>query len=181
MSEQQSPAVLPAVFLVHLVLAAAAGVYFFMESTEPAAEGRFKQMRIGRLPGGWMLMDLDGKQVQAGDFLGKVVFLNHWATWCGPCVAEMPSINALHESLRGSDVAFIIVTREQPGVVKSFVKAKNWSLPIYIALEPLPPVLRTDGIPATFVINRKGEVVFRAVGGEDWNDDEFRAFLKKLS
>jgi thiol-disulfide isomerase/thioredoxin len=168
-----------------LVLALGAGLYFYLQKPEPpAAENQsFKEVVQGRLPDDWAIADLDGKEITVRELRGKVIFLNHWATWCGPCVGEMPSIQALYDSLRGSDVAFVILSREKPEAVRAFLKDKNWSLPMYIAVEGMPPILQTEGIPATFIINRKGEVVFGKVGAprEGWDTDAVRAMLKKVS
>ncbi len=194
MAEQETPAITTALILAVLVLLAGVGVYFFTENSqlppvqapqgqETDDEPQFKEVVLGRLPEDWAFADLNGKEMTMRQLRGKVVFLNHWATWCPPCVGEMPSIQALYESLRGTDVAFVILSREKIATVQAFLAKKNWSLPMYVATEGLPPILRTDGIPATFVINRRGQVIFRAVGAppEGWNTDRVRAFLKKVS
>jgi thiol-disulfide isomerase/thioredoxin len=166
-----------------LVVALGAGLFLYFQKSEPppAADLGFKEVVLGRLPDNWAIADLDGKEITARELRGKVVFLNRWATWCGPCVQEMPSIQALYESLRDSDVAFVILSDEKADKVKSFVKKRQWSLPVYLAVEGLPPVLQSQYIPATFIINRQGEVVFRKEGGMDWNTDAVRAMLKKVS
>lgn len=138
---------------------------------------------LGKLPASWGMTALaDGKEVSVADLRGKVLFINRWATWCGPCVAEMPSIQALYESLKDSEVVFLLITEEKSADVKTFLKQKGWSLPVYLASDGIPPILRgrPDGIPATFVVNRKGEVVFQHVGGEDWNTPAARQFLKSI-
>jgi thiol-disulfide isomerase/thioredoxin len=166
-----------------LVVALGAGLFLYFQKSEPppAEDPNFKEVVIGRLPDNWAITDLDGKEITAGDLRGKVVFLNVWATWCGYCIKEMPSIRALSESMRGSDVVFVILSEEPIKTVASFVKKENWGLPVYVTEEGLPPVLKTRGIPATFVINRRGEIVFKEAGARDWNTDAIRAFLKKVS
>jgi len=182
MSERETPAVTTALILVVLVVAAGAGVYYFVQKAEPPGvpDAEFQETR-GRLPDNWSIIDLNGKTIEARDLRGKVVFLNIWATWCGYCIKEMPSIHALSESMLGSDVVFVILSEESIKTVELFVKKKNWSLPVYVTAEGLPPVLRTRGIPATFIINRRGEIVFKEEGAKDWNTDAIRAFLKKVS
>jgi thiol-disulfide isomerase/thioredoxin len=189
MEERETPAITTALILAVLVLAAGVGVYYFTETAEtpppqaarPQEGPQFKEVVLGRLPEDWAVTDLDGKELTMRQLRGKVVFLNQWATWCGPCVHEMPSIQALYESLRGQDIAFVILSNEQPDTVKSFVKKRGWSLPVYVVAEGVPPVLQTRLIPVTFVINRRGEVIFRQEGSMDWNTDTVRAFLKKVS
>ena len=64
--------------------------------------------------------DLEGKSRKVADFKGKVVFLNFWATWCRPCLMELPSIQKLHAQFKDRDVAFVIVSEETPDVLKAF-------------------------------------------------------------
>ena len=129
------------------------------------------------------MTDLDGKEKQMSDLRGKIVFMNLWGTTCPPCIAEMPSIQALYEATKGSDVAFVILSPEPAETVKAFVKDRGWSLPIYVATQGVPRVLNVGVIPVTIVVNRQGEVIFRKEGAppEGWNTDKFRAFLKKVS
>ena len=87
------------------------------------------------------------------------------------------SIQALYESLKNSEVAFLLVSGEERGRVRQLLEKKRWKMPAYV-VEGVPRVLHTRGIPASFVANRKGEVVYRLEGTKDWNTDRFRAFLK---
>jgi thiol-disulfide isomerase/thioredoxin len=175
--------ILPAVLLVAVLVAA--GLFLYFGNQGPPAPSEFPPVDqlpvLGTIPASWSVTDLDGKEVSAEDLRGKVLFINHWATWCPPCMAEMPSIQALYESLVGSNVAFLIVSEEQPDKVRKVVTQKGWSMPIYLASERLPPVLESEGrIPATFIADRKGRVVFRLVGAKDWNTDDVRQFLTKI-
>jgi thiol-disulfide isomerase/thioredoxin/uncharacterized protein (DUF983 family) len=143
----------------------------------PAPE---EAVTLGRLNPGWTVRGLDGKVTKIADLHGKVLFINIWATWCAPCVAEMPSIEALHKSLADSNVAFLIVSKEPEQTVRLFVQKKQWTLPFYLNDRPLPPMLETEGIPATFIVNTKGEIVFRHVGASNWDSDQCRDFLLGL-
>ncbi|MBM4070380.1 MAG: redoxin domain-containing protein [Planctomycetes bacterium] len=135
---------------------------------------------LGKLPGSWTVTSLDGKEVDMDQLRGKVVFINRWATWCPPCVGEMPGIQALHDSVKDSDIAFLIVTTEKAAKVKEFVKKKGWTLPVHIATEGVPPILNPEFIPVSYVVNRKGEVVFEFPGAMDWDTDQARKFLKSI-
>ncbi len=135
---------------------------------------------LGEVNGDWTVRTLEGTEVKWSSFHGKVVFVNFWATWCPPCLAEMPDIEALYQSMRDSDVAFLVISREQDQDVRTFVEMRQWKLPFYLAQGELPAVFRTDGIPATFIVNRRGEVVFRQIGKADWDTDECRAFLRSI-
>ena len=116
----------------------------------------------------WRLRDLDGNETDLADLAEKVVFVNRWATWCGPCVVEMPSIENLVRELVEEDIAFLIVSNEPVGKVAPFVEDKGWRVPIYTA-ERVPPVFQSSGIPSTFVLDETRRVVFAHVGGALWD------------
>jgi len=122
----------------------------------------------------WTLHALDGSPVKFTKYAGKAVFLNIWATWCPPCVAEMPSIARLASdpSLRGKNIEFVCVaTDDEIDAVRRYVREKNWPMTILHA-EALPGVFLTEGIPATFIIAPDGRVVSETVGGQEWDGAE---------
>ncbi len=127
-----------------------------------------------------MLETLDAKEVSFGSFQGRTVFLNIWATWCSPCVGEIPSIQKLHDAVNEQGIAVVLVTTEQPEEVHRFVRKKGWHVPVYVARRGLPAIFETHAIPATFFINRRGEVVYQHTGRADWNTDACRSFLRRL-
>lgn len=128
----------------------------------------------------WRIRSLDGKSVGLGAFKGKVVFLDFWGTYCGPCLAEIPGIERLAQSLGNENVAFVAVTREKPERVQEFLRKNHPAIPIYLADEKLPPDLPVQGIPATYILDRNGIAVFRSEGGSNWDDDGVRAFIRAL-
>ncbi len=128
----------------------------------------------------WNLKTLDGEAVSLESFRGKTVLLNHWATWCGPCVAEMPSLAALHESIDRDDVAIVLVSTEDAHTIRSFLERKGLSLPAYVA-EGMPAVFETRGIPATFILDPAGAIVYSHVGAANWNSDGCREFLNAIA
>lgn len=128
----------------------------------------------------WSLKSLDGEEISFSQFRGKTVFLNVWATWCGPCVDEMPDIQALYESLKNEAVAFVLLSEEEMGPVKEFVAEQGLDAPIYIATSSLPDVFESRGIPATFIVDPEGHIVLRRIGAAHWDSDECRSFLRSL-
>jgi len=128
----------------------------------------------------WSLKTLDGKEISFSQFRGKPVFLNVWATWCGPCVEEMPEIEALAEAMKGRDVAFVLLSEESVDEVKEFVLAQGLTAPIYVANGKLPEVFESEGIPATFIVDAQGKIVFRRVGAAAWNNDACLNYLRGL-
>ena len=129
----------------------------------------------------WRLVDLEGKTVEFSEFKGKPVFLNIWATWCGPCVMEFPTIARLAADAKLADVSFVCVaTDESAEPVKRFMKDKAWSMTVLRANE-VPPVFSTEGIPATFLIARDGRIAASEMGAAAWDDPSVVAFLAKLA
>jgi thiol-disulfide isomerase/thioredoxin len=128
---------------------------------------------------GWQLKSLSGKAVTLGDFKGKVVFLDIWATHCGPCVAELPNIKRLADSLKNENVAFLLPTRDEEAHVRAFLHKNPIDLPMYLASESAPDMPGT-AIPATYILDRQGVIVFREIGGVNWDTDNVRAFLRNL-
>ena len=127
----------------------------------------------------WQLKSLAGKTVRLGDFKGKVVFLNIWATYCGPCVAELPNIQRLADSLENENVVFLLAARDGEAHVRDFLRKHPIELPIYLASENAPD-MSNAAIPATYILDRQGVTVFRVIGGVNWDTDHVRAFLRGL-
>ncbi|MYJ76353.1 MAG: TlpA family protein disulfide reductase [Gammaproteobacteria bacterium] len=117
---------------------------------------------------GWQLQDLDGNETDLAEISAKVVFVNRWATWCAPCITEMPSIEKLAAELADDDIAFVIVSDESVETVAPFVADKGWDLPIYLAKQ-VPPIYQSRGIPTTFVLDETRRVVFAHVGSALWD------------
>ena len=131
----------------------------------------------------WTLEDLKEQPVRFARFKGKTVFLNIWATWCGPCVGEMPSIARLaaNPQLKGKNIEFVCVsTDDAADTVVRFLRDKNWPMTVLRA-QDLPPVYQTEGIPATFVISPAGRIVAAEVGAADWDRPETVSFLEKTA
>ncbi|GBC61368.1 TlpA family protein disulfide reductase [Desulfonema ishimotonii] len=127
------------------------------------------------------LRTADGKSLRLSDLRDKVVFLNFWATWCPPCKAEMPSIQGLYNTFSGKEeVAFILVSNEGEQVLRQFLRENRYDFPVCIATETLPAAFNVQSIPATFIIDRNGEVVFHHVGAAKWDDDACLSFIRSL-
>jgi len=126
------------------------------------------------------LIDRDGKITSLEDLKGKVIFLNYWATWCAPCIAEMPSIDKLHEEM-GDDVAFVILSFDDDfETAKAFDKRKGYNLPIYAPASNLPTTFQSAALPTTYIIDVDGNIALTHKGMADYNTDEFKKFLKGL-
>ncbi|MDT0552032.1 TlpA family protein disulfide reductase [Urechidicola vernalis] len=127
----------------------------------------------------WTLKGLNTENIDFNDAKGKVVFINFWATWCPPCRAEMPSIQKLFDTY-ADKLMFVFVTSEQKDVVNRFLEKKNYSLPSYNVRSLTPKEFKVSSIPATYILNKKGEIVVHKVGPADWNSDSLRKLLDEL-
>jgi peroxiredoxin len=129
------------------------------------------------------LRDLDGRVHRLSDFRGKVVFLNLWATWCPPCRMEMPSMERLHQRLRGKDFVLLAVSEDdaEAAAVQAFVQEMGLTFPILLDADgKLPPRYGVTGYPETFLIDRGGRVVNHTIGPEDWDSEAVYQFILQL-
>jgi len=122
-----------------------------------------------------------GKTVSLSSLKGKVIFLNFWATWCPPCIAEMPGINELHkEFIDRADVVFVMVDADGDlHKSASFMKTHGYNLPLYASASASG--LFTGTLPSTVLIDKKGEIVFRKTGAANYNTRQFKDFINKLA
>lgn len=125
--------------------------------------------------------EADGTEVRLADFVGKVVLLNFWATWCAPCVREMPALERL--AARGHDgLAVVAVSVDMQGaeVVAPFA-AKHELGHIRLLYDPMAGAMRSmgiSGLPATFILDKRGRVAGRLAGAADWDSPEAEALLR---
>jgi thiol-disulfide isomerase/thioredoxin len=127
----------------------------------------------------WELTNLNGDHVNFYEAEGKVVFVNIWATWCPPCIAELPSLQKLYDSY-GQDVSFYFVTREDPDVVHAFLQKKGFSLPVFIEKQNAPKLLETQTLPTSYLISKQGEIIIKKVGVANWNHENVRKIIDEL-
>ena len=127
--------------------------------------------------------DLNGNKVDVSKFKNKVIFLNLWATWCGPCRVEMPSIQSLYNQLDKDKVVFLMLSLDneenQPKVVK-YIKDKEFSFPVYTPHEFLPGQLNVSSIPTTFIVGKDGKVRDKKVGASNYDSDKFLEYMNRL-
>jgi thiol-disulfide isomerase/thioredoxin len=128
------------------------------------------------------LLDAQGETVSFTNFKGKTVFLNLWATWCPPCIAEMPDINDLYGKVDLNEVAFVMISRDDDyQKALSFANKKGYDFPVYAAASRLPQVFQTNSIPTTFIISPEGKLVAKRKGMAKYDSEEFRNFLIGLN
>lgn len=137
----------------------------------------------GKVAPDFTLKDLDGRQVRLSDFRGKVVFLNFWATWCPPCREEIPSMVRLNQLMEGKPFQMLAVSIDEGGkdAVDNFLKNSGTMLPALLDTnQSTSKRYGTTGVPETFILDKKGVIVKKVVGGMDWSDPQVVAFFNEI-
>jgi len=126
--------------------------------------------------------DKDGKIVSLGALKGKVVFINFWATWCPPCIHEMPSINRLRQSFKDNDDIVFLMVDVDNKMEKStaFMEKNKYDLPVYVAAGDIPPDYLESSIPTTVILDKSGDMIARIEGGRDYTSPEMVQALNEL-
>ena len=126
------------------------------------------------------LVDLEGNRSNLEEFKNKVIFMNMWATWCAPCIAELPSIESLAEKTDPEKVQFVMISTDRNvEKLRKFIERKDIKLPVYQAAGPIPEVFYSPSIPTTYVIAPGGKIVSKKVGLANYNRKGFLKFLNK--
>jgi thiol-disulfide isomerase/thioredoxin len=129
------------------------------------------------------IKDMNGNVTDVKDLKGKTIFLNLWATWCGPCRMEMPSIQSLYNQVDKEKIMFIMLSVDRESdfdKIKNYIKDKEYTFPVYTPASLLPNQLQVGLIPSTFVINSEGLIVASEKGAANYDTPEFKAFLENL-
>jgi cytochrome c biogenesis protein CcmG, thiol:disulfide interchange protein DsbE len=146
------------------------------------AENKGYALKLGSEAPGFRLPSVAGGEVDLRSQRGKIVVLNFWATWCPPCVAEMPSLERLHRTLSPEGLSVIAVsTDEDEADLRRFVSEHALTLPVL--KDPGGRVAgeyRTTGYPETFVLDRAGRLLEHVVGPAEWDSSERVAALRRL-
>lgn len=130
------------------------------------------------------IKDLKGNKVAFDQYKGKVVFINLWATWCGPCKAEMPGIQELVSSLKGKPIEFVMLSLDKDAMlpkVISYIEKNQYTFPVFMPHEFLPDQLQVASIPTTIIVSKDGKIVVREVGAKNYNNQKMIDFLTTQS
>lgn len=126
--------------------------------------------------------DSQNNVVSLNNFKGKVIFLNFWATWCPPCLAEMPAVNKLHQQF-GNDQEVVFLLIDADGDFKKsqgYMDRKKYKLPVYTFASDIPKQLYSGSLPTTIVFDKKGRVSYHGVGAANYASPKFIAFVQAL-
>lgn len=127
----------------------------------------------------YTVVDMEGEAKSISVGKGEVTFISYWATWCPPCIAELPGIQDLYTDY-GDKVNFMLLTQEAPEKVQRFITKKGYELPIYFPQMQAPEVLQENSIPTNYVIDGKGNIIIKETGAADWNSKKVRTLLDDL-
>ena len=129
-----------------------------------------------------LFQDLEGNEFSLRNFENKVLFINYWATWCNPCLAEMPSMAELYNQYKeNNNIVFLYLSKEDADTIIDYIPKDDslGQLPIYKVVTD-DDLFSTRGIPTTFIVNRNGEIVIKDVGSAVWNDQSVVDYLDNL-
>lgn len=128
------------------------------------------------------LYTLAGQPTNLQRYQGKAVLVNVWASWCPPCRAELPGLQALYQQVDTAKVALVLISLdEQPRRARAFLARSGYTLPVFFPAAPLPVPFASPTIPVTVVLAPDGQVAGRYEGMADYDTPEFRHALEQLA
>ena len=128
------------------------------------------------------LTDINKQIHHLADYRGKVVLINFWASWCTPCLLEMPSIKRLEQALKNQDFVILTLnTSDNPRRIRETLK--RLQIDLTVLLDPDSKTLNAwqgSMLPTSYLLDRNGHIHYRAVGGMDWDDEEIILLINRL-
>ncbi|HYH81774.1 MAG TPA: TlpA disulfide reductase family protein [Longimicrobium sp.] len=175
-----------------IVVAAVVALLAMLVGVGWTMRDRFLPVEVGSSAPEVHATDMRGKPVRLSELRGQVVLLNIWATWCGPCQQEMPSMQRLYQTLRGEGLRMVAVSIDakpgkldpsgrQGGDVAEFARAFGLSFDIW--QDPSAAIARdyrTTGVPESFLVDRDGKIVKKVIGATEWDDPANVALIRRL-
>jgi thiol-disulfide isomerase/thioredoxin len=178
-------------FFIGAVISAsiiAAGLYLYIQKqindlNMPAAAIHLPPPEIPvetRVNLNWDLRTLNGTQINLeNEYADKVIFINFWATWCPPCIAEMPAIEKLYQKFKDR-IGFACISNESLDTIKEFKTKNKYSFTMYQGEMDVPKEFNLTIIPATFIISRDKKIAFKHEGPADWNHLKVIEYIEAL-
>lgn len=169
--------------LIAVIVLVGGSVYLVSTSSSRPPYETAKLVAIGDLAPDFQLEDTKGNKVSLSDLRGKIVLVNFWATWCPPCIEEMPSMERLNEVLAGDDFVMLAINTEENGrsVVPAFLEKTPYTFPILY--DDKGVVQKSYGVfkfPESFIIRKDGTVAEKIIGPLDWSSLKTITYLKGL-
>lgn len=148
-----------------------------VELFSPGLASRKEQIQLR--PFIYELENLDGESVNTTVGGGNITFISYWATWCPPCIAELPGIDALYQDY-GEKINFLLISDEHPEKIKLFLEKRNFSVPAVVSKMNPPKALFEKTIPTNYIIDHRGKIVVKEKGASNWNSKKVRNLLDTL-
>lgn len=158
-------------------------VIFGLLTRGPVGAGSKTHPRVGQPVADFVLPDIQGRQVQLSSLRGKVVFINVWATWCQPCIDEMPTIQRLYEQMQARGLEVLTVSLDPLGaqIVEPFMNRYQLSFPVLLDTKSqVEKLYGTTGVPESFIVDQNGHLVEKVIGPRDWSAPQTLAMFQRL-
>lgn len=129
------------------------------------------------------LKDLNGNQVEIRKLKGKIIFLNFWATWCGPCKQEMSSLEALHQRFKGRNFVLVTISVDYEDMehVRDFIQKHHYTFPVLLDSKgEVLDLFDIKGVPTTILVDKTGRMIGRATGRRDWKSAEVFSLINLM-
>lgn len=127
------------------------------------------------------LLSLTDDTLLLEKFEGKTIFLNFWATWCPPCIAEMPNIQSLYDDVQSDSIQFVMVSLDEDHQkARDYLARKEYSFPVFFLNGKKPGIYNSTVVPTTYIISPDGEIVSERRGMANYNTSTFKEFLRSF-
>lgn len=128
------------------------------------------------------LINAKGESLNLQEMEGKVVFINFWATWCPPCIAEMPSIQVLYDKFKLDDEVLILTVEIERKTEKAeaFMQKRNLTIPVFYPNSAIPKEFFTGTLPTTIILDKKRNLAHATLGMADYSKNDIVDFLNEL-
>jgi peroxiredoxin len=139
--------------------------------------------QVGQPLADFALTDLQGNTVQLSALRGNVVFINVWATWCQPCIDEMPTIERLYNQLHARGLEVVTISLDPLGaqVIEPFMRRYRLTFPVLLDVKSqMERLYGTTGVPESFIVDKQGRLVEKVVGPRDWSSPQMLALFERL-
>lgn len=135
---------------------------------------------VGSTAPEWTLKDSSGKEHKLSDYRGKIVVMDFWATWCGPCKRAMPTIQKIHEEYKDKGVVVFGVNCWERDDAQKYMNDKKFTYGLLLKADDVATRYGVEGIPAFFIVDPTGKIAFSESGFGPNSEKEIRAALEKL-
>ena len=138
-------------------------------------------LKVGDMAPNFQLYDLNGNAVTLSEYRGSIVFINFWATWCGPCRVEMPAMETLYKTFERKDFEILAVSTDQQGVAvtRPFRNQLGLTFPILHDSDyRVGLAYGARSLPMTFLVDRRGVIIHRIFGARDWESPEAKEIIR---